>query len=252
MPAAHVLYPVLFVTALLAGLVDAVAGGGGLITAPVLLAMGIPPQMMLGTNKLQSTFGSFTATRHYAKMGVVDIKDVIPGILATACGAAVGTWTVQQLNSEFLAKLIPVLLIVIAIHLLVSRRFGHVEKHPRMPHLLFYLVFGLGLGFYDGFFGPGVGSFWAMAFVLLLGMDLMKATGHTKVMNFTSNVVSLCVFILGGNVLYSIGLTMAVGQIIGSRLGAGLAVRRGVTFIRPVFLSVVLLLAGKLIYSSWF
>ncbi len=247
-----IVLPLLFVTALVAGLVDAIAGGGGLITLPVLLAVGIPPQMVLGTNKLQATFGVFTATRHYVKKGVVEVSDAIPGIIATAVGAALGAWSVQQIDPGVLNQAIPVLLVVIAVYTIFSPKFGHVDAHARMSRLTFFTLFGVSLGFYDGFFGPGVGSFWAMAFVTLLGMNLVRATGYTKITNLTSNFVSLVVFLIGGNVLFVPGLTMAVGQIIGSRIGAALAIRRGVGLIRPIFIVVVLALAAKLIYSRWF
>lgn len=252
MPSLEILLPVLFLTGLVAGLVDSIAGGGGLITLPVLLAVGIPPQMVLGTNKFQSTFGSFTATRHYVKKDVVDLRDVIPGVIATGIGAALGAYAVQQIDAHILNQAIPVLLLVIAVYTIVSPRFGHLDAHARMKRMPFYVTLGLGLGFYDGFFGPGAGAFWAMAFVLLLGMNLMRATGYTKVMNFTSNIVSLAVFLIGGNVMFTAGLVMGAGQIVGSRLGAGLAVKRGVTFIRPIFITVVIALAAKLIYSRWF
>jgi uncharacterized membrane protein YfcA len=112
-------------------------------------------------------------------------------------------------------------------------------------------LFGLLFGFYDGFFGPGVGSFWSIAFVLLMGFNLTKATGYTKAMNFTSNIVSAVVFIIGGKVIYAIGLVMAVGQIFGSIVGARLVVKKGAKLIRPVFITIVILTTIKLLYQNY-
>ncbi len=241
-------YPILFITALIAGLVDAIAGGGGLITLPVLLGSGIPAHMVLGTNKFQSSFGSFTATRHYVQEGVAGVRTAVAGIVWTFIGAALGAYAVQQIDPAFLARAIPWLLLAIAIYTIATPKFGDADAHARMHRQAFYALFGLSLGFYDGFFGPGVGSFWAVLFVTVLGMNLRTATGYTKVMNFTSNVVSLGVFLIGGNVDFMAGSVMAAGQILGSRIGAGMVVRRGASFVRPVFIVVVILTTLKLLW----
>ncbi len=178
---ALVRFPLLFVTALVAGLVDSIAGGGGLVTVPVLLAVGIPPHLVLGTNKLQSTCGSLTATGHYFREGLIDLRDAGAGVAATAAGAIAGSWSVQQLSPAFLNRAIPIVLIVIAIYTLGAGRFGHADGRAHMKRTPFFLMFGLSLGFYDGFFGPGTGSFWALAFVAVLGMNLMRATAYSRV-----------------------------------------------------------------------
>ncbi|MGE5430576.1 MAG: TSUP family transporter [Syntrophomonadaceae bacterium] len=246
------LYPILFLTGTLAGLIDAIAGGGGLITLPVLLSAGFPPHMALGTNKFQSSFGSFTASYYYVKKGGVSLKSALPGIIFTLIGAALGTWSVQQVKSDILKDIIPFLLAAIILYSFISPKLGETDKRPRMKPLFFYLAFGLLLGFYDGFFGPGVGSFWAISFVLMLGFNLTRATGYTKVMNFTSNIVSFVIFIAGGFVMLSAGLAMAAGQILGSKIGAGLVIKRGTKFIRPIFITMVILTTLKLIYSRFF
>jgi len=150
-----------------------------------------------------------------------------------------------------LGLIIPFLLIVIAIYMLFIPEVGAQEISPRMSSMVFYLFCGVTLGFYDGFFGPGVGSFWAIAFVIGLGFNLLKATGYTKVMNFTSNLISLILFLIGGHVMFSAGITMAVGQIVGSRFGSGLAIRRGARFIKPIYLLVVVLTTSKLLYDRF-
>lgn len=239
-------YPLLFTTGLAAGLVDAIAGGGGLLTVPVLLSTGLPPTVALGTNKLQSSFGSGTATWHYARGGAVKLADCGVGIAATLLGALAGAWAVQQLPRDLLAAIIPILLATILVYMIARPQLGEHSRPARVGVTPFFAGAGLLLGFYDGFFGPGTGSFWTIAIVGLLGWPLLAATGATKVMNFTSNVASLGVFLLAGQVDFAIGLVMAAGQAAGARLGAHLALRRGARVIRPVFLVVVALTVAKL------
>lgn len=238
---------VLFGAAFAAGLVDAIAGGGGLITVPALLAVGLPPQVALGTNKLQASFGSGSAMLHFIRSGHVRLRDCRQGVLWTALGAGLGVWAVQLLDPVLLRRLIPWLLGGIAVYLSASPRLGQEDIHARLPAGLFYLVFGLLIGFYDGFLGPGTGSFWAMAFMLLLGYSMVRATAATKVMNFTSNITALLLFLLSGQVHLQAGLLMGVGQFCGARIGARLVIRKGAGFIRPVFIATVLLILLKLI-----
>jgi len=243
--------PLLFGTGLVAGFVDSVAGGGGLITLPVLMNLGIDPKLALGTNKLQATFGSGSAAWHYARAGTVSPSECKPGFAVTFVGAALGTWLVQLLPRDFLMRAIPVLLIVIAVYFLLKPDLGAAPAHPRLSRGWFNGTFGLLLGFYDGFFGPGTGTFWAMALVLGLGFNLVKATGYTKVMNFSSNLSSLLFFLLGGNVLFVSGLTMGLGQLLGARLGSRMVVAKGAIFIRPIFISMVLAITAKLLYDIY-
>jgi uncharacterized protein len=243
--------PVLFATGLGAGFVDSIAGGGGLISLPVLLSLGLPPQDALGTNKLQATFGSGSAAWHYARAGLVRLKECPTGIVFTACGALLGASLVQGLSAGLLRRAIPVLLIAIALYNLFQPQLGAQDREPRMPLGLFSILFGLGLGFYDGLFGPGTGTFWAMAFLFGLGFNLAKATAYTKVMNVTSNLASLALFLAGGHVAVAAGLTMGAGQMLGARLGSGRVVKHGARFVRPVFIAVVLALTLKLLYQDY-
>ena len=242
-------FPLLFAAAFAAGFVDSIAGGGGLITVPVLLSLGMDPRHALGTNKLQAVFGSGSATWHYAQAGVVPLGDCKRGFVLTFLGAAVGTLMVQQLDPALLKRVIPLLLLGVALFVLLKPKLGDADLHPRMGRGAFDAAFGLLIGFYDGFFGPGTGTFWAMAYVLGLGFNLTKATGYTKVMNFASNVGSLLFFLLGGHVYFAAGLVMGAGQWLGARVGSGMVVRRGARFIRPVFLAVVLAITLKLLYD---
>lgn len=239
----------LFVAGALAGLIDAIAGGGGLITVPVLLGVGLPPQFALGTNKLQSTFGSASAMFHFVRAGAVDLRQALAGICWTAVGAGIGAFTVQQIDPGFLKRCIPFLLLAILCYTIFTPKLGAEEARPRLPKAVFYAVFGLLLGFYDGFLGPGTGSFWVLTLMLGLGFDMRKGTGYTKVFNFVSNAVSLAVFLAGGHVLLWAGLVMGAGQALGARAGARLVIRKGTRFIRPVFICSVLAVTAKLFYD---
>ena len=244
-------YLILFFTGLGAGFVDSIAGGGGLIALPVLFSVGIPAQTALGTNKFQGSFGTFSASYNYIRKGVIRFDESFTGIFFTLIGSALGAWTIQRMQSGFIEHLIPVLLFFVFLYTLFVKNLGKTSSPPKMRLHLFYFIFGTGLGFYDGFFGPGTGSFWTVALLIVLGMNMKKASGITRVMNFTSNIVALCVFILANNVIYSVGLCMALGQIIGARIGSSLAIKKGTRFIRPIFLSVVFLTIIRLLWKTY-
>jgi uncharacterized protein len=245
------LYPLLFLTGLVAGFVDSIAGGGGLITLPVLLNIGMPPQVALGTNKLQATFGSGSATWHYGRAGLIDFKACRLGVLFTLGGATLGTLLVSRLPPDLLGQTIPWLLLAIALYLLFRPTIGEADLQPRMPSTWFHLIFGLAIGFYDGFFGPGTGTFWAMAYILALGFNMTRATAHTKVMNLTSNVASLGVFLIGGHVHFGAGLCMGLGQLLGARLGSRVVIRKGTKLIRPIFIGVVVAITIRLLWRNF-
>ncbi len=242
-------YIILFAAGFSAGLIDSIAGGGGLITVPVLLGIGLPPHIALGTNKFQSSFGSFTATYYYVKKKVVDLKTCVWGIAFTLIGAALGVIAVQQINAKVLNYIIPGMLLIIIVYTLIKPNIGEKDRKPLLSEKVYYILFGLGLGFYDGFFGPGVGSFWAIAFVVVLGYNFKKATGYTKVMNFVSNIVSFILFTAGGYVVFTAGIVMAAGQIAGSKIGASLVIKKGAKLIRPIFIGIVILTTLKIIWD---
>jgi len=243
-------YPALFATGLVAGTVDAIAGGGGLITLPALLTCGLPAPLALGTAKLQGAFGSGSAAWSFSRRGAVDLRECGLGFVLTALGSVGGAFAVHLIDPQFLGALIPWLLGAIVIYMAFRPKLGETSRHHRMERTPFYLTFGLGLGLYDGFFGPGVGSFWTIAFVTVLGHDFVRAAGHTKVMNFASNLAALAFFALAGTVVWLPGLAMGAGQLIGGRLGAHLAMTRGARFVRPIFLVMASLVALKLIYAG--
>ena len=242
-------YTVFFVAAFFGGFIDAIAGGGGLITLPAIMAMGVPPHLALGTNKLQGVFGSFTATLNFTKKGLIDYKEGFVGIVFTFIGALIGATLILFLNANFLKIIIPFLLIAIFIYTLFIPKIGENDRAAKMNERLFYIMFGLILGFYDGFFGPGAGSFWMFAMVALIGLNLKKAVAHTKALNFTSNIVALGVFIAGGQILWLVGFLMAVGQILGAYFGSNLVIKKEVKFIRTMFLIVVAATICKLLFD---
>ncbi len=232
-------YGILTAGAFFAGLIDSVAGGGGLISVPLLLAVGLPPHAALATNKLQASFGSFTAMMRYRSSGLVSIRSLIPGILCTAAGAVSGALLIQRIRADILETAVPVLLAALLVYTLISPNLGLRDSAPRMGRSLFLVLFGLLLGFYDGFFGPGTGSFWTIAFVGLGGINIRRATAATKVMNFTSNAAALTIFLFSGRIVLAVGLAMAVGQLAGAWSGSHLVLTRGTRFVRIFFIIVV-------------
>jgi uncharacterized membrane protein YfcA len=236
---------ILALSALGAGFVDSIAGGGGMITIPFLLIFRIPPILAFGTNKLQASFGSVTAGIRYFKKGLIDKTLVLEIILWTALGAALGTFTVSLVDKSILERMIPLLLLALFIFVLAKPDLGSIKKHALIKAGLFAFLGGMTLGFYDGFFGPGTGSFWTIAFVVLVGFDLKTATAHSKIGNATSNLVSLLVFFILGHVLVIPGLIMGVFQIAGAWIGSHVLVTKGIKVIRVIFLTV---LATSIVY----
>jgi uncharacterized membrane protein YfcA len=237
----------LFVIAIIAGWVDSIGGGGGLICIPSLLWAGFTPLETLATNKLQASFGSSTAAINYTRHGLVDVKGQKLAIALTFLGAVCGTLLVQQIDSSVLKKAIPVLLILFSLYFLFSPKISDADKHRVISPTTFAMTVGFGAGFYDGFFGPGTGTFFMMGYVALLGYGVPKATGNTKLLNFTSNIASLLFFALSGHIVWLAGLVMGVGQMIGSYIGSHMAVKHGTRLIRPVLVTVSLLVSLKLL-----
>ena len=245
------LLPVLFFTGLLAGTIDAIAGGGGLISLPVLMGVGVPPHIALGTNKLQGLFGTASAAYSYYKKGLLRKQGLFIGIAYSFAGAITGAIISQLVSSDFLKKIIPILLLLVLLYTFLSPKLGTQESKPKLNEKWFYLIFGTLLGFYDGFLGPGVGSFWVIALVIFLGHNLLRATAYTKVFNFNTNAAAVICFALGNHIDYKLALVMAMGQLIGGRLGAYFTIKKGVRLIRPVFLFVVSATISTLIYRNY-
>jgi len=241
----------LFAAGLSAGFIDAIAGGGGLISVPALLAAGLPPQIALGTNKMQSTWGTLMAVRRYAKAGLVSWPQVRLTVLVTFVFACLGSWVVTRVSNDVLKQIVPWMLLGIAVYVLLSPGLGKTAAKARLGLMAFAWLAGGLLGFYDGFFGPGAGAFWALACVSLLGLELTRATAFTKMVNLTSNMASLLVFVITARVDYRIAAVMIAGQLIGGRLGAGMAIRHGAGFIRVIFITVVFAMVAKLLWDQF-
>jgi uncharacterized membrane protein YfcA len=234
-----------------AGFVDSIAGGGGIITLPALLAAGLPPTLALGTNKLQSSFGSLTASVRYGAAGLVRPGDMAPGILATAAGAGLGALAVGAIDAGLLRFLVPSLLLGILLFLALRPRFGLQGGARKLPLLPFWIGSGLVLGFYDGFFGPGTGTFWAMALVGLAGLDLREATARTKVVNFASNLVSLAIFATAGSVVVAVGLAMGAAEVAGAWAGSRMVLKRGAGLVRGMTLGVTAAMIAYVVLRYW-
>lgn len=241
----------LFFAGLSAGFIDAIAGGGGLISVPALFAAGLPPQIALGTNKMQSTWGTLMAVRKYAKAGLVSWHQVRLTVLITFAFACLGAWVVTLVSNAVLKMIVPWMLLGIAVYVLLSPGLGKTAVKARLSLAGFACLAGSVLGFYDGFFGPGTGTFWALACISLLGLELTRATAFTKVVNLTSNMASLMIFVWKDCVDYRVAAAMIAGQLIGGRLGAHMAIKHGAGFIRIIFIIVVFAMVAKLLWDQF-
>jgi uncharacterized membrane protein YfcA len=250
----HELLLVLCVVAFIAGYIDAIAGGGGLLTVPALLTAGLPPHMVLGTNKLAATFGSFTASLTYYRKRLFNPRYWRRSLIYTAIGALLGTLVVDQLSTALLEKLLPVLILMAAIYTLFNRiqpddRLQLPEQNSRLYWQ--QRLQGLTLGFYDGVAGPGAGAFWMVSSMALYKINLLLTSGVARTMNFISNGFSLIAFMALGHVNYTLGIAMGLCLMLGAFLGAHSAIRFGSKFIRPVFITVVIAIALRLAWQAW-
>lgn len=244
------IFALLFVAAFIAGFIDAIAGGGGLITIPALLSVGIPPAMALGTNKLQACGGSFSASLYFIRRKAVNLREIWLLILLTFIGASLGTIFVQLIDVNALKAALPFFVLVIGIYFLFSPSLGEEDRKQRIGYPLFAFTAAAGIGFYDGMFGPATGSFLTLAFVLLLGFNLSKGVAHAKILNFTSNFASLIFFMLGGAILWKVGFVMMIGQFIGGNLGARMVVTKGKQIIRPLIVSMSFIMVAKMLWDQ--
>ena len=241
-------YPALTAIAVLTGFIDAIAGGGGLIMVPALLFAGVPPLGALATNKLQSVFGTAVAMRNFARAGLVDWQENKLTLLLVFAGAVGGVLLVQAIGGKALGLIIPILLVVAALYILLSPRMSDEDAHQRLSPAGFAPVGGA-IGFYDGFFGPGTGTFMTTALVALRGHGLTKATALTKMFNFASNVAAVILFAIGGQMLWLLGLAMAAGAMAGGWIGSHTAMRFGARVIRPLLVVISLGLTGRLLWG---
>lgn len=235
-----------------AGLMDAIVGGGGLILLPALFAAfpAIAPPTLLGTNKCAAIWGTLFSGLRFARRVPLRWAALLPGIIMALGGALIGAWAATWLEAGLMRKALPVLLTVVLIYTLSHKQLGarHAPiEHPVRERLLTGAI-GLGIGFYDGLFGPGTGSFFIFLLVRLLGYDFLHAAASAKLLNVATNFAALALFALQGHVMWKIGLVMAVANILGSLIGTSLALKHGARFVRLVFILVV---TALIIKTAW-
>ncbi|WMT87797.1 TSUP family transporter [Pelagibacterium sp. 26DY04] len=231
-----------------AGFVDAVAGGGGMITIPALISAGLPPVTALATNKAQSIVGTTMAAYTYWRKGYVSLLSLVPSMAAAFAGSFLGAIVLKQVDTSALEIAVPVAIIAVALYFTLSPSIKDIDGAARLDFSTFVPVFAFVIGFYDGIFGPGTGSFFILAFVALFGLSAARASAHTKVLNVTSNFAALSFFVFAGDVMWPVAAVMAAGQVLGGYLGAITGIRFGAKVIRPLVVVVSIALAIKLLF----
>jgi hypothetical protein len=246
----------LCLAAFLAGMVDAIGGGGGLIQVPALFSFvpGAPPATLFGTNKLAGIWGTGMAAVRYSSEVKLEWSTAAPSAAAAFLFAFIGAFAVTHVPGEWIRKGLPFVLVAIAVHTMRAKNFGldHAPTLRGRKEKLLALVTGSAIGFYDGFFGPGTGSFLIFLFVRFFGFDFLRASVTAKLVNVACNGAALLWFIYSGHVMWAIGLFMAGCNAAGSVAGARLAIKRGSAFVRKIFLIVVCLLIAKTGYQALF
>ena len=236
----------LILIAFMAGVVDALAGGGGLLTIPALMAAGVPPVEALATNKLQSTIGTGSAVLTFLRAGQIDLKAFALPAAGAFVGSVLGATAVQYINPNFLSAFVPLLLIAMGLYYLLAPKMSEVDRQARLGRWGLTAVCSA-IGFYDGFFGPGTGSFLTTALVALGGLGLLRAIANTKFINLATNVAGLLAMIAGGKVLWLLGLSMAAANVAGNQVGAWLAIRFGGRGVRLLLVVMSFALTNKLL-----
>lgn len=241
----------LCVSGFCAAFVDSIAGGGGVISVPAFLFAGVPPHIALGTNKFSSSCGSFTSSIKFIKSGKVDFNILKYLIPVTLIGAVLGVNTVLSINGDYVNTIVLILLISVGVYSLFSKNAGIEDDFRGATRKTIFLGMFLAgvLGFYDGFFGPGTGSFLIFGLIYIFEFDFVRASGNGKVLNFTSNIASLVMFAFRGQIDYKLGIPVALFMIIGARLGTKVALNKGAKVIKPIFVTMSLAAAFKMLYG---
>jgi hypothetical protein len=243
-----IVLPVVF----LAGVVDSIAGGGGLLSVPAYMAAGLPPHFVLGTNKFSSSFGTFFATLRYHQHRLIDTRVALLSAFFALLGSFLGARAVLLIDPAFLRYLLVILIPVIATFTIFNRSMGrqnHSQQQTQQRKFSLAATAAMLIGFYDGFFGPGTGTFLILFYTLVLKYDFVTANANTKVVNLASNIAALVTFIINGKIIYAIGIPAAAAGIAGNLLGAKLVIKRGSNIIRPIFILALVLLLIKIIYD---
>ena len=235
-----------------AGVMNSVAGGGSFLTFPALVFAGVPSVTANATNTVAMFPASLTAAWAYRHdFPTLDGISARSMLLISLAGGASGALLLILTPEHTFNALVPWLLLGIAVYVLLSPGLGKTAAKARLKPVVFAFLAGGVLGFYDGFFGPGTGAFWALACISLLGLELTRATAFTKVVNLASNMASLIIFVFSARVHYEIAFVMIAGQLIGGRLGASMAIRHGAPFIRIIFVTVVFVMVTKLLWDQF-
>lgn len=244
-----IVLPVVF----LAGVVDSIAGGGGLLSVPAYMAAGLPPHHVLGTNKFSSSFGTFFATLRYHQHGLIDGRVALLSALFALAGSFLGANAVLLINPAFLRYLLIVLIPSITLFTMTHRSLGRINNSQLQSRQRKYVLSALAallIGFYDGFFGPGTGTFLILFYTIALRYDFVTANANTKVVNLASNIAAMTAFIINGKIIYAVGIPAAAAGIAGNLLGAKLVIKRGSSIIRPIFIFALVLLFLKILYDT--
>lgn len=235
----------------LASMVDAIGGGGGLISLPAYLLAGLPPALASGSNKMSASLGTLIATGKFLKSGKLLIKPALCAAIGALPGAYLGAEVLKMADEQFVRIFLLVAVPLVAILLLVKRETPQETRPLTRARMLGCVGLGLACGFYDGFFGPGTGTFLIMGLTFLIGMDMVTASGSAKLINLSSNIAALISLSTGGKVLFALSLPAAIFSIAGGYLGSWLAIKRGAKCIRFVMLGVMALILVKLAFE-WF
>lgn len=247
----------IFITlaSLLAGFVDAIVGGGGLVLVPAMFAAfpGAPPATLLGTNKGASVWGTAMATWQYSRRVQIRWAAMLPAAAAGFTGSFAGAWAVTIMSADFLRKLLPVVLLAVLIYTLAKKELGqhHAPRFAGRTEVFVAGLIGVLIGFYDGFFGPGTGSFFVFLFVRLLGYDFLNASASAKLLNCATNIAAIILFAAKGHVWWHFAVSLAVANVVGSLLGTHLALKHGTGFVRGIFILVVSMLILKTGYDAF-
>ncbi|MCP4473340.1 MAG: TSUP family transporter [Gammaproteobacteria bacterium] len=233
---------------MIAGFIDTITGSGGVFAIPVLLLFGIAPVTALGTNKLQEVIGGIAATANYIKKGELKPDSILWGALVVVIGSSLGALFVQQLSCQLLRKIIPFLLLGVLIYLLLPKR-KHQETPPKISQSLFYLIFGLLIGFYNGFWGPGSSALWVALMMFLLNFNLRHAVIYAKPLNLIGNTAGLVWFSIKGHVSFSAGFVMGIGALIGAQYGVHFVLKKNVKWIK-LFFAIVIFISIVTLFQS--
>nr|WP_148315504.1 TSUP family transporter [Clostridium culturomicium] len=234
-----------------AAFVDSIAGGGGIISVPAYMIVGLPTHIALGTNKFAATMGSLTSSINFIRSGNCNFKLLKIVAPFTLIGSILGVKTVLLIDESFLQPLVLILILAIGIYTFFSKSLGEEDNFNGFTkkNLFLSILLGFSLGFYDGFFGPGTGTFLVFGFINILGLNFLKASANARVLNFVSNISALVTFALSGNINYLIGIPVCILMILGAKIGTRLAINKGNKIIKPIFITMAMAVAVKMLFQ---